>query len=141
MRLSDQSEYIAAKVAEGKGDLSGARRYLQAVLERARSKGDGWNVIALLQQLGDIEAKAGNLESAHSLHIEAIGLDRSSPLPVLLYAKSLLSVFQRPDLARSRAADAEALLASFESSEDEMPRDWYEREIHALTQEIARTEP
>lgn len=141
MRLSEQKEYLAAMLAADKGDVIAVRTNLMLLLGRARAENDTLNVVYMHQRLGDVEAKSGNIEKAHSLHIEAIGLDPSSPLPVLEYAKSLLRVFRRPDLASARVMEAQALLASLSPSDDELPRSWYEKEIHALIQDLGRAEP
>ena len=141
MRLSDQREYLDATVATTEGNFEVARVKWKTLLARARAESDTFNVVGLLQRLGDVEAEAANFDLAHSLHMEALQLDPSSPLPVLLYAKSLLHIFRRPDLARSRVADAQALLASLKPSEDELPKSWYEKEIHALVRHIERTKP
>ena len=143
MRLSDQPEYRVAIPASHSGDFATARANLETLVSRARSEGDIQTASYLLQVLGDVEARAGNIELAHSLHKEGLALDPGSPLPLLHYAKGLLRAFKRPDLALSRLAEAEALLTSgnWRPGESEMSRDWYETEFNELRNEIVRQKP
>jgi hypothetical protein len=140
MRLSDQPEYLVAVPAAVEGDLSTARENLNIVLRRARGEGDTLTVGLLLQLLGDVEARDGNISLAHSLHEEAIALNPHTPICLFYYARGLVRAFRKPELALIRLTEVEAFLESDRwnpKEEDELPKLWYEREIEALRQEIA----
>lgn len=78
------------------------------------------------------ERKRGMDEAAAE---RAIMLDGSSPLTVILCAKSPIRSFKRPDLALARLDQAELLLASeWRATVDDMSREWYEQEISSLRQ-------
>src|SRR5438093_9463178 len=83
MRLSDQPEYRVAIPAAMSGDYSTARDNLNVLIWRARGENDVQTLGHLLQVLGDVEARTGNEEFGHALHMEAVGLDADSPLPLL----------------------------------------------------------
>ena len=84
MRLSDQPEYLTAIPAALNGDYVTARSNLLPLLSRARAEGDTATICYLLQTMGDIEARSGNQDRGHKLHLEAVALDPKSPLPILL---------------------------------------------------------
>jgi predicted Zn-dependent protease len=143
IRLSEFPEYLAAIPAAAEGDFASARSNLEILLAKVEAKCEPEDLAYLLQLLGDIEARAGNLETAFSLQERALIADSSSPLTLLLCAKSLLGSFQRPDLALARLSQAESLLASdkWSPTEHDMSRQWYEREIHAVRQTALQHEP
>lgn len=138
MKLSEQPEYLVAIPAAASKDFSTARKNLQILLSRARGEKDSQTTGYLLQALGDVEAEAGNVEIAHSLHEEALSRDSGNPLPLLLYAKGLLRAFRRPDLALKRVAEIESLMSSgrWTPGKDEPSREWYQAELTTLRQEI-----
>jgi len=94
-----------------------------------------------MQTLANVEAKAGNPELAHALHKQAIGLDPSSPLPLLMYAKGLLTAFHSPKWAEAYLAQAEKLLNStgWVPHDDELSREWYLREFDELRGKISES--
>jgi hypothetical protein len=142
MRLSDQPEYRAAIPAAMRGDYTTARSSLQLLISRARDEKDVQTLGHLLQTLGDVEARAGNHELGHKLHMEAVQLDPDSPYPLLRYAQGLLDAFKRADLAKARLADAEAMLDSNPSlATEELPRSWYQSEFDRLRKGLAHLEP
>jgi len=142
MRLSDQPEYRVAIPAAMSGDYSTARDNLNVLIWRARGENDVHTLGHLLQVLGDVEARTGNEEFGHALHMEAVRLDADSPLPLLRYAQGLLEAFRRADLAKERLADAEAMLNSKRAlGTDELPRSWYQAEFERLRKELERLEP
>lgn len=138
MRLSDDDDYRIAVPAASAGNFDTARKGFERLISKARALADKHSLEYLLQSLGDMEARAGNLERALSLHAEAIRLDATSPLPVLAYAQGLAWSFANPDEALLQLLNCEALLESYHAaSEDELPVEWYEKEIDALRKEIA----
>ena len=142
MRLSDQPEYRVAIPAAMSGDYATARSNLEMLISRARSEKDGPSLGQLLQTLGDVEARCGNEELGHKLHMEAVQLDAKSPYPLLRYAQGLLDAFKRADLAKARLADAEAMLNLKTSlAPDELPRTWYQSEFERLRKGLAHLEP
>ena len=142
MRLSDQPEYRVAIPAAVSGDYATARSNLEVLILRARAENDGFVLGHLLQTLGDVEARCGNEELGHKLHMEAVQLDAESPYPLLRYAQGLLGAFRRADLAKARLADAEAMLNSKSSlGADELSRTWYQSEFERLRKGLAHLEP
>lgn len=139
MRLSDQAEYLIAIPAMVAGDHARARSNLATLLVRAEADGDLCAVGYLLQTLGNIEAKDGNLAAGHALHQRAINLDPKSPLPLLEYAKGLFRVFECSSLAEEQLARAEALLSSTSwiPEEDEPSREWYQKELDELRDKMS----
>jgi hypothetical protein len=142
MRLADQPEYRTAIPAAMCGDYAAARSNLQVLISRARDEKDLHSLGHLLQTLGDVEARTGNEELGHKLHMEAVELDADSPYPLLRYAQGLLDAFKRADLAKARLADAEAMLNSKPSlATEELPRSWYQSEFERLRKGLAHLEP
>ena len=134
MRLSDEPDYLFAVPAAAIGDYAGARISLLRLIERARQEPPEDSPLGyLLQVLGSVEACAGNAAGGHALHREAIDLDPASPLPHLLYAKSLLEAFKLPEEARAQLAKAEALFGSTLNRDDpDQPTGWYKEQVHEL---------
>lgn len=134
MRLSDEPDFLFAIPAAVAGDFSGARTSLLRLIARARQEQnqDG-HLGYLLQVLGGVEARAGNAVEGHALHQEAISLDLGSPLPRLLYAKSLLEAFKLPEEAKAQLAKAEAIFESVPKRDDpDEPIAWYEEQFREL---------
>jgi predicted Zn-dependent protease len=141
MRLSDEEDYRNAVPASHTGNFDSARKGFERLIQKARTEGDKGSLCYLLQSLGDMEARAGNLELAVSLHEEAIGLYPMSPYPLLTFAQGLLRSFKKPTEALSKLADCERLLKSYSATADELPAGWYETEINELRNEIACSRP
>jgi len=143
MKLSDQEEYLIAIPAAVAGDYASARQNLQILIKRALDEEDTITACHLLQTLGDVEVGAGNAEIAHALHEQALGIDRDSIYPLFTYAKSLFRIFRRPDLALLRLNELEELLTSgrWEPSDNDMSREWYERNMAYLRQQLEELEP
>ncbi len=137
MKLSEQPEYLSAIPAAVNGDLDTARNNLSIVITRAQSEKDIHTYGYLLQVLGDIEARSGNIDLAHSYHQEAIQIDPSSALPLLLYAQGLLRAFDQPDLALSCLTNIESFLSSKQRapSAKDLSYEWYQKEIQKLKKE------
>lgn len=134
MRLSDEPDYLFAVPAAAAGDYAGARTSLLRLIGRARQeRAEDSHLGYLLQVLGSVEARAGNAAEGHALHREAIDLDSASPLPRLLYAKSLLEAFKLPEEAKAQLAKAEAIFGSMLNRDDsDEPIAWYEEQFHEL---------
>jgi len=83
----------------------------------------------------------GNTDLGLSLQEKALSLDSPHPLPLILCAKSLVRSFKRLDLAQVRLSQAATLLRStWHPMSDDMSREWYEREIYALSHSIQQDE-
>lgn len=126
-------------LSEPKGeDYQASRVELEILISRSRSEGDSLIMGYLLQSLGDLEARSGNVKMAHSLHQEAVELDSHTPLPYLLYATGLFRAFDRADLAMNQIRDLKVLLLSgeWEPTVNEPSQHWYMDELNALSEEI-----
>jgi len=134
VRLSQYPEYLAAIPAAASGDFAAARSNLDALLVRIEAHADAEHLAYVVQLMADVEAQAGNIEKALTLHERALAIDGSSPLARLNCAKSLVSRLNLPALALERLHEAETLLASshWQPSEHDMSRQWYEREIQSV---------
>ena len=134
MRLSDQPEYLAAVPAIADGDYDTGRRNLERLLVTCRERADVATTGFVLQLLGDLEARSGNFDKGRAFYEEAVRLDSASPLPLLLYAKSLATLFADRDLALLRLAEAEQIFnaATWRPIEDGLDREWYQRECNAV---------
>lgn len=139
MKLSQQPEYLVAVPAAVSGDFLLARQHLETLLSRVEAGDDFSSLGYVLQILGDVEANLGNSERATQLHERAIALDAQSPLPYLFYAQGLLRAFRDPEKSLAALREAEkVLLSDWRESDDELPKSYYEHEIHALRDEIGR---
>jgi predicted Zn-dependent protease len=134
--LSQFPEYLAAIPAAAAGDFASARSSFESLLAKIESHASPEQAAFVLQLLADVEAQSGNTEKSLSLHERAIAIDPSNPLTRLNCAKSLINVLKCPALALVRVQEAESLLASdtWQSTEDDMSRQWYEHEIHLVRQ-------
>ena len=134
VRLSQYPEYLAAIPAAAAGDFVSARSNLEALLAKIEAQADPQHLAYVVQLIADVEAQTGNAGKALALHERALAIDATSPLTRLKCAKSLVSHLGRPELALVRLREAESLLASdqWQPSEDDMPRQWYEREIQSV---------
>ena len=129
--LTEQPEYTRAIPALSSGDFQTARTQLEALVSRLRGAGETRAIPYLLHVLGDVEARAGNSARGHALHIEACELGGPHPFEHVMYATSLVRSFHEPSLALTQLDAAESLIRTgrWAESEDDMPREWYEREI------------
>ncbi|MFC4526710.1 hypothetical protein ISN76_04885 [Dyella halodurans] len=137
IRLSEFPEYLAAMAAAVAGNFELARANLEALIVKIDGKCESEQLAYVWQLLADVEGRAGNEERGLLLHERALAIDRSNPLMLLLCAKSLLGGFHRPDLALAHITAAEALMSSHDwiRRDDDMPREWYAREIFAVRQQ------
>lgn len=138
IRLSELPGYRKAIIAAADRDYAVARAaYLQCI-SVCRNANDISNLGFLLQNLGDVEAEAGNRELAERYHQEAIALDPASPLPWLFYARSLFRHVHDAEAAIAELHRAQSMLApsNFPCDAEELPLDYYEREIAKLRAEI-----
>lgn len=133
IRLSEYPEYMAAVPAAVRGDYSLARSNLETLIAKIEPSCEPGDLAHVIQILADVEAQAGNTELGLRLQERAVALGGDHPLLPILCAKSLLRSFKRPDLALARLSEAEsALTSNWNPIPDDMPRDWYEREISSL---------
>jgi len=141
--LSAYSEYLPAVPATACGDFASARSNLEALTAKIEAQSSPEQLAYVLQLTADVEAQAGNVEKALSLHERALAVDSSSPLTLVNCAKSLLTHLHLPALALARLQEAERLLASdtWLPHENDMTRQWYEHQIHAARQRALRYEP
>lgn len=114
------------------------KQEIKLLIARMRKEEDNLITGYLLQTLGDMEAKDGNIEVAHSLHLDAINLDPNTPLPHLLYATGLIRAFNRPELALIKIQEIRSLLDSeaWQPNVNEPSLAWYINELDSLTEEI-----
>jgi predicted Zn-dependent protease len=136
VKLSEFPEYLAAVPAAASGDFASARSAFQSLLAKIESHANSEQLAFVLQLLADVEAQAGNAEKALSLHERAVAIDSFNPFTRLNCAKSLLARLNNSALALTRLHEAESLLAShtWQPGEEDMSRQWYEREIQAARQ-------
>ena len=140
MKLSEFPDYQTAVVASVGGDLSVARDAYERLLEQAESLDDAAAVSYIMQSLANIEARDGNLELGHELHLRAIGQSPRVPLMHVLYAKGLVEHFDLPDLASQKLVDAERLIGSedWDRRADNITRESYQEQIAAIRREIGQ---
>jgi hypothetical protein len=138
MRLSEFPDYKTAVFASVDGDLDVARQAYERLLEQAESLDDVVAVSYILQSLADIEARDGNLELGHELHLRAIGQAPGIPLELIRYAKGLVDYFDSPDLAAEKLDDAERLIHSedWDRRADNITPESYQTQIAEIRREI-----
>lgn len=138
MKLSEFPDYKTAVVASVGGDLNVARDAYEKLLEQAESLDDAAAISYVMQSLANIEARDGNLELGHELHLRAIGQSPGVPLVLILYAKGLAEHFNLPDLALQKLDDAERLIGSekWDRRADNITRESYQAQIAAIRGEI-----
>ena len=134
MLLSSHQEYRTAVLATADGDLDTARSNFELLAQIAEDEGDTVRLSYILQMLGDVEARAGNLDIGHAYHRRAVGLCPNIPLVLLHYANGLRSAFNSPGLASDQINAAERLLNSkdWDTDADNISRSWYTRRIAEL---------
>ena len=139
--LASFAPYRDAVFALSEGDVDVARREFLKCLEEARKEsvdGSCPLVSGLLQRRAAVEARDGNREGAEALLEESLLADRNSPLALLGYAKAL--AVELGDLAAASAMldRTESLLtsAAWQTSDDDLPRESYERRIAELRAEV-----
>lgn len=140
LNLSESPEYRAAVVASTAGELSVAREAYQHLLDQAEDDDDVIAISHLLQSLANIEARDGNLELAHELHLRAIGQSPGIPLTIIRYAKSLATHFAMAELAEEKLSEAEKMIDSerWNRAVDSISRETYELQISQLRDEYFR---
>ena len=82
------------------------------IRDRAEANDDDVAISFLLQSLGNVEARLGNIELGHELHLRAVGQSRGVPLNLIVYAKGLVNYFDDSDSAEQKLKQAESLIAS-----------------------------
>lgn len=138
MKLFEFPDYETAVAASVSGDLSIARNAYERLLEQAESLDDAAAVSYIMQSLANIEARDGNLELGHELHLRAIGQSPGVPLVLILYAKGLAEHFNLPELAAQKLGDAERMIGSekWDRRADNITRESYQAQIAAVRREI-----
>ena len=138
IRLRELPSYEKAVVAAADREYGVARVAYLECISICRDANDVHNLGFLLQNLGDVEAEAGNRELAERYHHEAIALDPNSPLPRLFYARSLFRHVHDVEAALAELHRAQSMLATanFPCDAEELPFGYYEREIAELRAEI-----
>ena len=138
MKLSEFPDYQIAVTASVDGELSVARNAYERLLEQAESLDDGTAISYIMQSLANIEARDGNLELGHELHLRAIGQSPGIPFVLILYAKALASHFDLPEMASQKLNDAERLIESekWDRRADNIPRESYQMQIASIRREI-----
>lgn len=111
MKLSENADYKAAVFASVTGDFLQAREAYQRLLEEAESNDDDVAISFLMQSLANVEARDGNIELGHELHLRAVGQSQGVPFNLIVYAKSLVNHFDQPELAEQKLVEAETLIA------------------------------
>jgi len=142
MRLSEQPEYLEAIPAKIQGNYNVARENLEALLLKTERMGDRETGSYLMQVLGDVEALAGNRAKAEALHLDGIRMFPTIPFGYLKFAKCLWHHLRDGESALKQISVAENVLKSSEwqTSGDDLPREWYELEFSTLRSAIARVE-
>jgi len=138
MKLSEQKEYLEAIPDAERGDYTSAINKLESLITKAKYEGDIDSEAYLCQVLGNIEAKAGNIDVAMSLHNKALTLRPNNPLEYLIFSKGLYYSFNNSDLALNKLEKLRDLLNSgnWVNGENEPSHEWYYREIEKLETEI-----
>lgn len=137
IRFSEFPEYLAAIPATAVGNFESARANLEMLIAKLDGVCRPEELAYVFQLLADVEGRAGNEKCGLLLQEKALTIDNSSPLMLLFCAKSLLRGFDRPDLALARIQEAEILVSSpdWVQCEDDLPRQWYMREIATVRKE------
>ena len=112
MKLSEIPDYQTAVCAFIEGELSVARDAYHRLLEIAEASDDPTAISFLMHSLGNVEAKDGNLDLGHELHLRAVGQSTGVPLHLVMYAKGLAEHFGLPELAEEKLVEAEQLISS-----------------------------
>lgn len=112
MKLSETADYKTAIFASMNGELETAREAYQRLLDEAESNDDEIAISFLMQSLANVEARDGNVELGHELHLRAIGQSPGVPLNLIAYAKGLARHFSDPELAEKKLQEAELMLQS-----------------------------
>lgn len=112
MKLSESPDYKAAVFASVNGQLDDAKQAFERLLDQAEANDDDVAISFLLQSLGNVEARLGNIELGHELHLRAVGQSRGVPLNLIVYAKGLVNYFDDSDSAEQKLKQAESLIAS-----------------------------
>ena len=138
MKLSDFPEYQTAVIASVAGDLESARTAYEFLVEQAEADDDTIAIAYLLQALGNIEARDGNIELGHELHLRAIGQSVGIPLSIISYARALTQHFGDSELALVKLNEADALISSdfWDRKRDNIPLDSYKKMIEEVRSEI-----
>ena len=133
MKLSEYKDYQTAVFASVNGELSQAREAYQRLLEEAEGNDDDVAISFLMQSLANVEARDGNLELGHELHLRAIGQSQGVPFNLIVYAKSLINHFAQPELAEQKLVEAETLINKGSRSwRDDMTPEQYAQEIEEV---------
>lgn len=112
MKLSESPDYKTAVFASVNGQLDDAKQAYERLLDQAEANDDDVAISFLMQSLGNIEARLGNFELGHELHLRAVGQSSGVPLNLIVYAKGLANYFDDPQSAEQKLREAESLIAS-----------------------------
>ncbi|MFK7766142.1 MAG: hypothetical protein AB8B55_02785 [Mariniblastus sp.] len=138
MKFSQHPDYRTAVFASTEGNFAEAREAYERLLDEAENNDDEVAISFLLQSLGNIEARDGNIELAHKHHLSAIGQSDGVPLNVIQYAKALANYFALPDRALEKLNEAELMLNSsyWDQTKDNISREDYEKLIAETREDL-----
>ena len=112
MKLSESPDYKTAGFSSVNGQLDDAKQAYERLLDQAEADDDDVAISFLMQSLGNIEARLGNIELGHELHLRAIGSSHGVPFNLISYAKGLVNYFDDPESAEQKLKEAESLIQS-----------------------------
>ena len=112
MKLSESPDYKAAVFASVNGQLDDAKQAYERLLDQAEANDDDVAISFLMQSLGNVEARLGNFELGHELHLRAVGHSQGVPLNLIVYAKGLVNYFGDAQSAEQKLREAESLIKS-----------------------------
>ena len=112
MKLSESSDYKTAVFASLNGQLDDAKQAYERLLDKAEANDDDVAISFLMQSLANVEARLGNFQLGHELHLRAIGQSSGVPLNLIVYAKGLVNHFDDAQLAEQKLSEAESLIES-----------------------------
>ncbi len=139
MKFSELPDYKAAVFASVSGDLDQAKEAYERLLDRAESNDDDVAISFLMQSLANVEARMGNHDVGHELHLRAIGQSFGVPLNLIVYAKGLVQHFKDAEAAEVKLQEAEALIQSgkWNRRSDTIPPESYAQQIAEVRKIIA----
>jgi len=140
MKLSELPDYKTAVFASVNGELDEAKQAYERLLDQAESNDDDVAISFLMQSLANVEARLGNHDAGHELHLRAIGQSFGVPLNLIVYAKGLVQHFDDAQAAEGKLQEAEALIQSgkWNRRSDSISPESYAQQISEV-REIIRT--
>jgi hypothetical protein len=139
LELSKSAEYRDGMWAFVHSDFDRARELFLLCLAACGSNSEDarWTI---MRALADVEHASGNRDTGAAYFAELIGLDPTSPLPRLMFAKSLLCYAKDRCAAVEQLTIAESLLSAptYPADDQELPRVYYEDEFARFRAEIGK---